>query len=90
MRIMQFDFDPKKAALNLSKHKVSFDEAYTALLDARALTREDPDSVDEARWVTLGMTAAGRLAVVVWTERGDTLRLISARKATKREEKCYA
>ncbi|WP_238985034.1 BrnT family toxin [Candidatus Glomeribacter gigasporarum] len=90
MRIMQFDFDPQKAALNLAKHKVSFDEACTALLDARALTRADPDSVDEARWVTLGMTTAGRLVVVVWTERGDTLRLISARKATKREEKCYA
>lgn len=87
---MDIEFDPKKAASNLRKHGVSFEEGATALLDEAALVIED-DSQGEHRWVLLGMSAQGRrLVVVVYTLRGETIRLISARKADKREEHDYA
>jgi uncharacterized DUF497 family protein len=87
---MEIEFDPAKNRLNQQKHGVSFEEAGTALLDPRARVREDEDSVDEQRFVLLGMSRAARLLVVIHTLRGDAIRLISARKATKREEKDYA
>lgn len=87
---MEIEFDHNKAALNLQKHTIELSEGIGALLDRGALTRPDPDSRGEARWLTLGMSKAGNLLVVVWTERGDVVRLISARKATKQEEKTYA
>ena len=84
------EFDPTKAASNLVKHGVDFIEAATALDDPLARSLPDPDSQGEARWVSLGQSDQGRLLVVVWTERGEAIRLISARRATRTEEKTYA
>jgi uncharacterized DUF497 family protein len=87
---MKCDWDPAKAASNLRKHGVSFAEAATALADELSVTGADPDhSVRESRFVTLGVSSAGRLLVVSHTERGNTLRIISARPATKRERRIY-
>ena len=83
------EYDPKKSAQNERKHGVSFDEAATALLDPHALAQED-DAEGEARWALVGLSAAGRLLTVVYTLRGDNVRLISARKATAKEERTYA
>ena len=82
---MAIEFDPAKAQANLRKHKVSFAHAEQALRDPFAVTIEDPDSVGELRFVTLGMDALGRVLVVVHTPRGDRTRLISARKASRSE-----
>ena len=82
-------FDPNKAASNLRKHGVSFAEAETVLYDLLALTREDEDADGEARFVTLGLGGEGRLLVVVWTQREDHIRLISARLATRNERRAY-
>jgi len=88
---MKIDFDPKKAASNLQKHGVSFEEAATCLLDPLALVRDDPDARGEVRLVLLGMSHAGRLLTVCYTLRDDeVVRLISARPTTKREGKSYA
>jgi len=86
---MDFEFDPAKAKANLHKHKVSFSHAEQALRDPYAFTIEDPDSEDEARFVTLGLDSLGRVLVVVHTPRGDRTRLISARKASKGESEQY-
>jgi hypothetical protein len=87
---LEFEWDARKEALNRRKHGVSFEEAATAFADARSLTVPDPDhSVDEDRFVLLGMSYRGRLLVVVHTERGDNLRIISARRATKSERRQY-
>jgi uncharacterized DUF497 family protein len=86
---MEFEFDPEKARSNLRKHGVSFAHAEQALRDEVAITVEDPDSVDEQRFVTLGMDAIGRLLVVIHTQRGARTRLISARKASRRESDRY-
>jgi uncharacterized DUF497 family protein len=87
---MQFQADPGKAAANLKKHGVSFEEAATVLLDPLARVREDPDALDEQRLLALGMSQRGRVLVVVYTLRDEIPRLISARKATKQEEINYA
>ena len=88
---MQIDFDPKKATANLKKHGVSFDEAITCLLDPLALVRDDPDARGEVRLILMGISHAGRLLTVCYTLRDEeAIRLISARKATKKEEKSYA
>lgn len=84
------EYDPAKAAANLRKHGVSFADAEQALRDPQAATMEDPDAAGEARYVTLGMDAAGRVLVVVWTPRGDKVRVLSARKASRNEAKTYA
>jgi uncharacterized protein len=87
---MKCEWDPEKAARNLRKHLVSFEEAATALADDLALTGLDPDhSRLERRFVTFGTSAEGRLLVVSHTERGDVLRIISARRATRRERQVY-
>jgi uncharacterized DUF497 family protein len=87
---MKFEWDPRKAALNLAKHGVSFEEATTAFRDPLSATAPDPDhSVGESRFITFGLSAKGRLLVVSHTERGETIRLISARLATKQERKIY-
>jgi len=87
---MRCEWDPAKAAANLRKHGVSFEEAATALADDLAVTGFDPDhSRGESRFVTFGVSSAGRLLVVAHTERGDRLRIISARSATKRERRIY-
>ena len=85
------EWDARKATGNLRKHGVSFDEAATALLDPKALALEDGASIGEPRWVVVGMSERGRLLTVVYTlRRVDRIRLISARKATRRETASYA
>ena len=86
---LDIEYDPAKARANLAKHRVHFAEAEQALRDPLALTIEDPDAVGEARFVTLGMDATGRLLVVVHVERGGRLRLISARRASPSEAEPY-
>lgn len=86
---MSFEFDPKKAAANLRKHGVSFAEVEPVLYDPMALTREDSDALAERRFLTLGTGALGRILMVCWTERGLTVRVISARLANAQERKCY-
>ena len=87
---MEVEFDPKKASSNLKKHAVDFDEAASALLDPFALVMDDPDALDEQRLVLLGMSQQVRLLLVCYTFRGEIIRLISARCATKHEERTYA
>lgn len=86
---MDIEFDPDKARANQQKHGIKFAHAEQALRDAYALTIEDPDAVDEQRFVTLGMDALGRMLVVIHTWRGDRIRLISARKASHDEAEQY-
>ncbi len=88
---MQVEFDPKKAAANLKKHGVSLDEAAGSLLDSFALVREDENAEGEERFVLVGMSRNGHLLTVCYTLRNEeTIRLISARKATRKEEGHYA
>ena len=87
---MDVDFDGAKAASNLRKHGVSFEEAASSLFDPHALVREDIHALGENRLVLLGMSLRGRLLVVVYTVRGDVVRLISARRATRNEGMHYA
>jgi uncharacterized protein len=75
--------------LNSQKHGISFADAVAALEDDVALTMRDPYSSEEERWVTMGLDALGRVLVVVYTWRGEILRLISARKATASERRRY-
>jgi len=89
LRRVDIEFDPGKAKTNLQKHKVSFAHAEQSLRDPMALTVEDPDAEGEQRFITLGMDSLGRLLVVVHTPRGDRIRLISARKASKGESEQY-
>ena len=87
---MNVDWDPKKADANLAVHGIGFPEAATVLTDDYALTREDRDSFDEQRFVSLGMSATGAMLVVVYTHREpDIYRLISAWKANKTQRKQY-
>lgn len=87
---MDFEWDAAKADSNQKKHGVSFEEASTAFGDPLSLTIPDPDhSQEEDRFVLMGETYQRRLVVVVFTERGDRLRLISARLATRRERRTY-
>jgi hypothetical protein len=83
-----FEWDSSKALSNIRKHGVRFADAVTVLEDEQGLTITD-DSGDERRWVTLGMDAVGQILVVVYTLRGDRIRIISARRATPREQKQY-
>jgi len=87
---MRFEADPAKAAQNLKKHKVSFEEAASVFGDSMAYTFPDPDhSVGEERWLTFGMSRMGRVLAIIYTERRGTIRLISARLATKHERSIY-
>ena len=85
---MGSEWDPAKARSNLRKHGVRFADAVTALEDADAVTVRD-EREDEERWITIGMDAEGRLLVVIFTWRGERIRLISARPATRREAGQY-
>jgi uncharacterized DUF497 family protein len=85
-----FEWDAGKASRNLAKHGVSFEEAATVFGDPLSLTIIDPlHSIDEDRFVTIGQSIRERTLVVVHTERGDRLRIISARVATRRERGDY-
>lgn len=85
-----FEWDPEKARLNFQKHGVSFEEASTVLGDPMSITIEDPDhSGSETRFLDVGESDSGQLLVVSYTERGNRIRLISARPATRKEKKTY-
>ncbi len=87
---MIYEWDPKKAKTNIRRHRVSFEEAATIFLDPLAVTYPDPDhSVDEVREITIGRSASHRVLFISHTRRGERTRLISGRKATKRERKQY-
>jgi len=87
---MQFEWDPEKAALNFAKHGVSFDEASTVFGDPMAGTIGDPvHSENEDRFITIGRSTQDRVVVVVHTDRQGTIRIISARRATRRERRTY-
>jgi len=87
---MDFQWDSAQAAANLKKHGVSFEEAVSALGDDFAATARDlAHSVIEFRLITLGVSANSRLLTVSHTERGDRIRIISARLATRAERKIY-
>lgn len=85
---MEFEWDEAKAESNLRKHRVDFADAATVLHDEQALTFLD-DSSDEERFITLGIDALARVLVVVYMWRGETVRLISARKADAEERRQY-
>ena len=87
---LSFEWDPNKAKTNLAKHGVGFDEATTVFDDSFSLTITDPDhSQTEDRWISVARSHLGKLLVVVYTERGDNVPVISARLASKRERKQY-
>ena len=85
-----FEWDPAKAAANFRKHKVSFPEAATVFLDPGVVIEPDHvHSADELRATAIGFSALSRVLLVVHTERGERIRLISARKATPEERRRY-
>lgn len=85
---MWFEWDSKKANLNLKKHGVSFDEAATAFYDPLSATFDDPDhSEGEQRLITVGVSSQNRLLVIAHTDRGNIVRIINARLATAHERK---
>jgi hypothetical protein len=84
-----YEWADAKNRSNIRKHDVDFADAVLALEDDDALTIRDEDSEEEERFITTGMDALGRLLVVVYTWREESVRLISARKATRRERKAY-
>ena len=86
---MNFEWDEAKRRANLAKHRVEFADAATAFEDDNTITLPDEESDAEDRFVMMAMDALGRILVIVYTWRGDTIRLISARKATPRERKNY-
>lgn len=86
---MRFQFDPAKAARNLKKHGVSFADTEGVFYDPLAIHQMSPDSEHEERFITVGMDSTGRIPVVVYTLRGEEIRLISARRVTPSEVKEY-
>ena len=87
---MRFTWDPNKAVSNLREHGVSFEEASTVFGDPLAVTIPDPDhSIGQERLLTMGQSTVGQLLVVSHTEEGDTIHIISARRATTHERKDY-
>ena len=88
---LTFEWDEKKARSNATKHGVRFDDASTVFADSLSLTILDPthSSHNEERFVTIGQSHRGKLLVVVHTDRGDNIRIISARPASRRERRTY-
>ncbi len=88
--MIQFEWDPAKAKMNLRKHGVAFREAATVLRDPLGITIFDPDHSDEEdRFITFKFSAAGRLLMVAHTERGERIRIINARRLTRAEREAY-
>jgi len=85
---VSYEWDPRKSASNARKHGVRFTDAVTVFNDDRAITIQD-EHPEEERFVTIGQDAFGRLLVVVYAWRGESIRVISARKATPRERRAY-
>lgn len=87
---MRFEWDAAKAAANLRKHGVGFEEASTVFADNLSATGRDPDhSIGESRLITLGLSRNGRVLAVSHTDRGGVVRIISARAATPKERRIY-
>lgn len=87
---VDYEEDPEKAASNLEKHGVSFEEAATVFNDPLYIDFYDPDhSVDEHRYLIMGQSTAGRLLIVSYADRDDVVRLISAREVTSSERRAY-
>lgn len=87
---MEFEWDASKAARNLRKHKVSFNEAASVFGDFLSTTAADPGhSAGENRYITVGLSNLGRLLMVAHAERGERIRIISARTLTAREQRAY-
>ncbi len=87
---LQFEWDPDKAKVNLKKHGVDFEEASTIFKDPQFVSFLDEEhSVEEERYITIGLSNMARLLMAAHTERKKHIRIISARKATKNEEKFY-
>jgi uncharacterized DUF497 family protein len=85
-----YEWDAKKAKAKLRKHKVSFEEAATVFLDPLTITFPDPDhSEEEEREITIGLTAKSRVVFVAHCPRGDRIRIIGARRASRKERKQY-
>jgi len=88
--VVNFEWDPAKARQNRRKHRVSFQEAATVFGDPLAVTYPDPDhSVSEQRFITVRTSGAGRVLMVAHLDRNENIRIISARKTTRRERKHY-
>ena len=88
--MIQFEWDPAKAKMNLRKHGIAFREAATVLRDPLGITIFDPDHSDEEdRFITFGFSTASRLLMVAHTERGEKIRIISARRLTRAEREAY-
>ena len=86
---MRITWDPQKAEINFIKHKIRFSDAELALYDTYAMTLEEQVIEGEQRFVTVGSDALGRIVMVVYSYRADTIRLISAKKATPSQRKQY-
>jgi len=87
---LTFEWDLRKARSNIAKHGVAFEEASTVFGDPLSLTILDPEhSLAESRYITMGRAFGGKLLVVVHTDRGDNMRIISGRPASRRERKFY-
>lgn len=86
---MRFEFDPYKAIANLKKHGIALADAEALFEDPLAVHRQDPDSESEERFVAIGRGSAGELLVAVYALRDSAIRLISVRRATRREAKSY-
>lgn len=87
---MEFEWDPQKAAANLRKHKVSFEEASTVFNDVLATIYEDPDhSLTERRYLAIGTSENGRLLHIAFADRGERIRIINARPVTTKERELY-
>ena len=85
-----FEWDPNKAAQSLRKHRVIFEEAATVFRDDLSITVPDPDhSMEEERFITVGLSSQNRLLIISHVERGDCIRIISARELTPREKRQY-
>ncbi|MEK7728971.1 MAG: BrnT family toxin [candidate division KSB1 bacterium] len=90
MEKLEFEWNPEKAAKNLRVHKVAFDEAATVFSDPLSKTVYDPShSLDEDRYITIGMSHRSRMLVVAYTERDNRIRIISTRELTSQERQNY-
>jgi len=87
---LRFEWDEEKAKANLKKHRIDFNEAATVFADPLSITIHDPDhSAYEQRYIDIGSSDKDRVLVVVYTERGSNIRIVSCRKATLSERKLY-
>ena len=87
--MLEFEWDRNKAKSNLQKHRVGFPEAATVFHDPLSITVYDPDHSGEDRYITIGVSLSGRFLIIAHTDRGDTVRIISARELTRAERKAY-